>query len=525
MKKAAAFAVLFAIFCVSFSSAETTVTPYGGAGIVSGSCFLLEADGKKIIIDCGIFMETGAGEGNHDSQNFYMPEELINADALILTHAHLDHSGRIPLLINKGFKGNIYSTQATKELALLLFRERNGLDLIERKWFWSQSQRNKSVDSGKSAVIHWTDNCRRNIKSAGESAKIMPLSEIEKKEGASFRLCKECSAKEAEGIEKFFITKEYGEETPFPETSSSDTVKFKFINAAHIPGSASVLFEINDRKILFSGDLGSGYSKLTGMFDVPEKADIIFTESTYAEKKEKFSKKGFKVFHKDLSDALSKGKIVWIPALSLNRTQKVLYELKLMQDSKELSKEIPIYSVSPSANAVTIAYQKELDKKSGNWFVEDVYKNGTIMPENAKLQPVRRYDTQMILFSSSGDMDKGMSAGLVSKLVPEDGVFIMSVNYVSPSSNAGKLLSGKNIDGLKTHAKIKKYEIFSDHPDFDMLKKWFANQDKTAKIFLTHSDEKSSSAALKSFKRSGYKNVFRPQAEEKIDCEILNGAL
>ncbi|MCL2390177.1 MAG: MBL fold metallo-hydrolase [Endomicrobia bacterium] len=516
MKKLTAF-----IFILIFSVivwADVTVTPYGAAGMVSGSCFLLEAEGKKIIIDCGLFMEDNDNEENSDSKNFYMPEELINADALILTHAHLDHSGRIPLLINKGFKGKIYSTRATKELALALFRERNGFDLIERKWFWSQSQKNKSVDSNTSVVIHWKDNCRKNIKTIEESNKIMLLSEVKKEERVPFRLCKECSAKEAENIEKFFITKEYGEESLFQEISFPEGINFKFIDAGHVPGSASVMFAIKGRKILFSGDLGSGYSRLNGMFDIPQKADVIFVESTYAGKRENFSKKGYDIFRKDLEEALSKGKIVWIPALSFNRTQKVLYELKLMQDAKMLSENISIYSVSPSANAITSAYQKELLKNTGEWFFEDVYKTGTILPENTRLQPVRSYDKQMILISSSGDMDKGMSGKFVSKLVPKDNVFIMIVNYVRPSSNAGKLLAGKGLAGVKTRAKIKKYEIFSDHPDFDTLEKWLSKQNKDAKIFLIHSDDKNSSAALKSLKRSGYKNVFKTRTEEKIDC-------
>ncbi|MCL2484741.1 MAG: MBL fold metallo-hydrolase [Endomicrobia bacterium] len=509
MKKFIAF-----IFILIFSVvvwADTTVTPYGAAGTVSGSCFLLESGGKKIIVDCGLFMEDD-GEDDFDKRNVYIPQELIQADALILTHAHLDHSGRIPLLISKGFEGNIYSTPATKELALTLFRERNGLDLIERKWFWSQSQKNKSLASHNSVVIHWANDCRKNIKTTEESSDTMLLSEVEKEAGVRFRLCKECSAVEAKNIEKFFITKEYGEDTEL-----SDTVIFKLINAGHIPGSSSIMFTAGNKKILFSGDLGSGYSRINGMFEIPEKADFVFVEATYG-RKESFSEKGYDIFRHDLEQALSDGKIVWIPALSFNRTQKLLYELKLMQDSGKLSKKIPIFSISPSANIITDAYQKELSEKSGDWFTEAFYESKTLLPENTRLQPVRSYDRQMILFSASGDMDKGMSEKVVPKLIVKEDVFIMIVNYVSLSSIAGKMLAGKNIEGVKPRASIKKYEIFTDHPDFTMLKKWLSNQTGNTKMFLIHSDAKTLPQMIKLLKKNGYKSVSKTAVGEKIYC-------
>lgn len=120
--------------------ADISVTPYGAAEIVSGSCFLLDTGAERIIVDCGLFMSSSGEQGIEPfdlekSLNLKIQKELIDAKALFLTHAHLDHSGRIPLLIYEGFKGKIYSTKATKELSIALFKERNGFDLIKRKWF------------------------------------------------------------------------------------------------------------------------------------------------------------------------------------------------------------------------------------------------------------------------------------------------------------------------------------------------------------------------------------------------------
>jgi len=514
MKRITAFVISFIIFSASFSAAGITVTPYGAAGGVSGSCFLLEAGGKKIIIDCGIFMNGEDNEAGDAQRNMNMPDELINAAALVLTHAHLDHSGRIPLLISKGFKGKIYCTPATKELVTALYRDRNGLDLVKRKFYWSRTQRMKAENDSSSYVIaHWTGGCRKNIKAAEYSDQELSVSELSKSKDANFLLCRDCCTEESKKLADKFVTAEYGEEVVL-----ADNVRFKFINSAHIPGSASVIFSLNGKKILFSGDIGSGYSRLSGSFEVPEKADAVFTEATYADDKSKQSMKDYDVFRTDLMRALSEGKLVWIPALSLNRTQKVMHELALMQDAKILSQHVPIYSVSPGANDISSIYQKEASKREGSWFVKEVYDRGAIIPENAKLQMIRNYDKQMILFSSSGDMDKGKSAQLLEQLAPRKDVFIMIVNYVPPESNAGRLLSGKSTSGgIEGEAKIKKYDIFSDHPGFEMLRKWLSNQDKSVPVYLIHSDEKTAAKMLKMLSKKGWKNVSIAEEMNKIE--------
>ncbi|AKL98396.1 MBL fold metallo-hydrolase [Endomicrobium proavitum] len=497
---------IFLIFA-SFSFAEVSVTPYGAAGVVSGSNFLYEAADKKILIDCGIFM---AGEGD----NLFFPPEVLNADALILTHAHLDHAGRTPLLLDKGFKGNIYSTPATKEIVLNLIANRSGLDLISRRWYWSANQAQKAKDFGNTVVIHWTDGCASGIKNIEYSESEMLSADICAKENIKFVLCKDCSKIEADKIAKRFVTVEYSSPVAIFEN-----ITFELLNAAHIPGSASVLISAENKKVLFSGDLGSGFSRLTGTFNPPSEADVIFMESTYANDSQELNFESYEKFQKDLAKAISKNKIVWIPALALNRTQKILYELNLMQKNGTLSKDVPIYSVSPSANAATNLYKKEIENKTGNWFLPEVYENG-LLPAGAKLQPVRNYDKQMVLISASGDMSLGMSAGIVNKLIPKKDVFIMIVNYVRPDSNAGRLLAGKPLqDGIKSKAEIKKYDIFSDHPGFEAVKYWLSNQSKSAGVYLIHC-EKSTAQNMKTLlEKEGRTNIFIPEQGQKIICD------
>ncbi|MDR3256898.1 MAG: MBL fold metallo-hydrolase [Endomicrobium sp.] len=484
--------------------ADVSITPYGAASTISGSCFLLEVEDSTFLVDCGLFMSDESNSiDDAELKNRQIQPELVKTKALFLTHAHLDHSGKIPLLIQKGFDGKIYSTQATKELALALFKDRNGFDLIKRKWFWSKSQKERAQKNNSIVVAHWTNGCKGNIKSVEYSKDEKFLNDLEEKENIKFLLCKNCCEEETAKIEEYFVTAKYNEDIKI-----SDNFKVKFINAGHIPGSASFIFTVENQKILFSGDLGSGYSRFNGEFDIPETVDLIFMEATYGIGKNECGVKQYKLFRNDLEKALAAGKIVWIPALSFNRTQKILYELKLMQDEGSLPKDIPIYSISPSANGITALYQKEVEERGDGWFLNDVYQTGSILPKNTKLQIIRNYTSQMIVFSASGDMDKGKSLQLLPRLLPRRDVFVMIVNYVSPQSNAGLLLkNGKTRSGIKSLAKIKKYDVFSDHADFDGLQKWLSKQNKDVEIYIIHSNEKNTHDMVKFLKSKGWQKV------------------
>ncbi|MDR2399107.1 MAG: MBL fold metallo-hydrolase [Endomicrobium sp.] len=514
------FPLLFILLAaLSQLFADISVTPYGAAETVSGSCFLLDLNSEKFIVDCGLFMPDAQNQSIKNSNpvedsnlNLQIPKDLINAKALFLTHAHLDHSGRIPLLIHKGFKGKIYSTRATKDLTLTLFKERNGFDLIKRKWFWSESQYEKAQEKSRTVAAHWRQECKRNIKAIDYSKDEILLKDLEKNRGVKFLLCKNCCEIEAEEISESFITVKYDE-----EIKVTDSLKIKFINAGHIPGSASIICSADQEKVLFSGDLGSGHSKFNGEFEIPEPVDLVFMEATYGGKVTSNISREYNLFRKDLKNALESGKTVWIPAFALNRTQEILYELKLMQDDGYISTKVPIYSVSPSANAVTSLYQKEILSKEeesqeyseDDWFLDSVYQEKSILPENTRLQMIKNYKMQMILFSASGDMDKGKSEQLAPIMLSDKNVFVMIANYVSPTSSAGLILQNKKPYFLikKIAAKVKKYNVFSDHADFEMLQKWLSKQDKNVKIYVIHSDKKNTSQVIDLLHHKGWTKV------------------
>jgi metallo-beta-lactamase family protein len=423
--------LLISILISSVVSADIYVTPFGAAGMVSGSSFLVERAADSVIVDCGLFM---GEDSDSNKRNLKIPPKMLAADFLILTHAHTDHIGRVPFLFSKGFKGKVYSTKATRQLAFT---------------FWTKGKKQ---------------------------------------------------------IQPFYTAIDYDDKTKL-----FDKFYFTLSNSAHIPGSASILFEIDGKKILFSGDLGSGFSKLSGQPEIPSQADIVFIETTNAAIEQSFNEDDIETFHKDLLKALAKDKIVWIPALSFNRTQKILYELKTMQDDGSLDKDIPIYSLSPSANRINVLYEKQIKDKKAAWFTKEIYKKGTILPVNLQTKKPE-FDKKMIVLSSSGDMDMGMSKQLLKLFLPRKDVFVMIVNYVSPTSAAGKLLQNKKMD-------IHRYGIFSGHPDSAGLLRWLSKQNKETSIYLIHGDKNAIVTMLDLLKENGWKNVKIAQLEKRIDIK------
>jgi metallo-beta-lactamase family protein len=495
--------ILFILTFVSPAFSLISVISYGGAQTVSGSSFYIDRSSDSAIVDCGVFMNE---REFFDKKNYEIPQNLINAKSLVLTHAHSDHIGRVPLLFAQGFNGKIYSTEATKDLSLFFFREGRGFELIKRKYFWFKNKNGKN-----NRVLHWRLECMDSSKTVEMVKTPMLLGQVQSVYKENFYLCNKCLDYEVKDMEKLFVVLPYNQRSEI-----FNDFYITLVDAKHVPGSASVLFEIDGKKILFSGDLGSGFSKFNGPSDPAPRADYIFMETTNGVNSF-INDGGFEVFRKDLLKALDEKKIVWIPALSFNRTQRILYELKIMQDRGELDESIPIYSLSPSANKINAIYEREIKKGGGTWFVKDIYQQGDIFPKNLKTQMPKTFSSSMIVLSSSGDMDMGVSVRVFERLVPRKDVSIKIVNYVSPNSMAGQLLNKSNTRYKDLDIDIKKYSVFSGHADADGLLKWLSNEDKNVRIYLIHGQKDEIEKMEKFLSIRGWKNVKAAQIEKRIE--------
>ncbi len=291
------------------------ITLHGAAGEVTGSAYLIETSRARVLLDFGMFQGSArAAEKN------CVPEGLApkGLDAVLLTHAHLDHTGRLPLLIKGGFRGPIYATDATRDLAGLIMH-----------------------DSAK-VQQHDIERVNRKRQRAGE-APLEPLYHHE----------------EVERALALFQRVEY--ERPF---RVAEGITGRLVEAGHMLGSASIQLTIEEgarsRKVVFSGDVGPRGLALVRDAVPFKQADLVFLESTYGDRDHKPPKETLEEFREIIEGAVGRGARILVPAFAVGRTQQILFHLEELFCAGTL-KPFPVYLDSPMAIAATRLYQQHPD--------------------------------------------------------------------------------------------------------------------------------------------------------------------
>ena len=289
------------------------VTSYGAASTVTGSCHLLEIGSVRILVDCGMFQ--GEGElKNYEDFGF----EPYSIDYLIMTHAHIDHVGRVPKLIKEGFKGEIIATKATFDIAKIMLLDSAGIIEEEYHTLYKKAQR-----CGEEEMVKEPLYLKEHVEKIYEAEHIIA---------------------------------EYQKTIPL---KSGITITLG--NAGHIMGSAFAVisydeFEIQ-RTIVFSGDLGSKERLIIDGLDFVKKADLLFIESTYGDRNHKPLARSIDEFKEAVTTTIKNGGNVLIPSFALERTQEVLWILHEMYKAKELPK-CRVFLDSPLAIKATELYKK-----------------------------------------------------------------------------------------------------------------------------------------------------------------------
>ena len=283
---------------ISFHGADKNVT---------GSCHLVECAGKRVLIDCGLYQGQKEITAENTGDFGFDP---ANIDFLVLTHAHLDHCGRIPLLVKRGFQGEIITTSASRELARLVMLDSAGLQEEDARY-----KRRKARRKGK------------------DESDIHPLYTT---------------------LDALNATDFFGRKASYNQPIQlAQGIQVTFYEAGHILGSASVLLELeekdNKRRILFSGDLGySGRAILRDPADPPE-ADIVVIVSTYGDRQHKLLKPSIEELYDAITTTHVRGGNVIIPTFALERAQEILYYLREGVEDGSLNKHLPVFLDSPMA--------------------------------------------------------------------------------------------------------------------------------------------------------------------------------
>ncbi len=449
---------------------------YGATREVTGSNYLLENGDLKFLVDCGIFQ----GElEDHNQYFYYNPAEI---DFVILTHAHLDHSGRIPLLIKKGFKGKIFLTSSTAELTHIL---------------WMDSVKLMRED---------VERINKKRKRSGKK-EIEPL----------------FTEKEVEIAEGLFVPISYD------DMITEKNVRFRFRDAGHILGSSSVEIWENNTKIVFSGDIGQKDNVIEGVHSFIEDSDYVVVESTYGDRLHKSLEDTRKEFREVIIDAVrSRGKIL-IPSFVVDRAQRIIYELFLLREEGVLPKNLPIFFDSPMGEKVTDVYKKYEALLGGE--IIKFYKDGInplnfpnlkyiSTPEDSK--KLNEVD-HAIIIAGSGMCTGGRILHHIKHNIWKDNTHIIFVGYQGRKTLGRAIVEGaKRIslfgESIHVNAKIHTLNGFSSHADYKDLLDWVLNFKSNPFIFITHGEEESALNFAKRLESYG-KETYVPELGESADLK------
>jgi metallo-beta-lactamase family protein len=457
----------------------------GGARTVTGSQHLLSINGKKILLECGLFQGRRKDTYEKNKSFKFDPKEI---DALILSHAHIDHSGNIPNLVKNGFDGPIYATPATVDLCDIMLKD-------------SAHLQEKDVE--------WINKKRKNKNQAPEEALY--------------------SLEDVENALNNFAKVEYNTVTEiFPG------IILTFQDAGHILGSAGILLEIEEegKKIRFgfSGDIGRHETPIIRDPDYLRDLDVLIMESTYGNRIHTHSDEVEEEVAKVIREVYDrKGKII-IPAFAVGRTQMLVYVLHKLFDQDRIP-ALPIYVDSPLAVNATKVFKDHpecFDRETSRIFLEsgdDPFGFGrlkyiTTVDQSKELNEIH---DPMIIISASGMAEGGRILHHLANNIGNPKNLVLFVGYAAEHTLARKIMDGMdrvNILGEEHSVKchIKTMDYFSAHADQNELLDYLKlNPQKRLKnIFLVHGEEEQALPLKEKILQKDYKNVGFPVSEEKF---------
>lgn len=434
------------------------LTFLGGAGTVTGSKIVLEIDHKKIMIDCGLFQ----GLKELREKNWEkLPINLNEIDFVLLTHAHLDHSGYLPVLAKDGFKGKIYCTSATKDLTRIIL-----------------------LDSGK---IQEEDAKRANEYKYSNHSPAKPLYTIEDAKLAISKLT-------AINFDEWFII--------------NDSIKFKFSNSGHILGSAFIVLNINGKILVFSGDIGRKKPILLPHYKYIEQADYLVIESTYGNRiHEKVSIEEQLLEY--ITTTYAKKGILIIPSFSVERAQEIIYLLSKLKNEKLLP-NIPIYLDSPmGVNATEVYFKHKNDHKLSDDDINNMLSTVHLVSEISESKEIVNDNNPKIVIAGSGMITGGRVLHYLDKLISDKKNSVLIVGFQAEGTRGKSLLAGDTeIKFFGEYHKIKadvfKINAFSGHADQTELLDWLSHFKKPPILtFINHGEPHQSQAF-----RTKIKTVF-----------------
>ncbi|MBA3439352.1 MAG: MBL fold metallo-hydrolase [Pyrinomonadaceae bacterium] len=435
---------------------------WGGVGTVTGSKYLLEAGGRRVLVDCGLFQGLKELRERNWQEPPFDPQSI---DAVIITHAHIDHTGYLPRLVAHGFDGPVYCSRGTADLLKILLPDAGRLQEEDADY---RNRYNLSRHS-PALPLYTEDDARRALKlikpipNTGESV------EVAKGIAAGFRI------------------------------------------AGHILGSSLVLVEINDtgegvgRRVLFSGDLGHHNQPIIPDPVVPPACDYFLVESTYGNRLHD-PEDPKDILARIINDAAERGGPVLIPAFAIGRTQELLYLIRELEDEERIP-VLPVRVDSPMAAAATQIYNnrpEEHDEDYASVLAERRHplRTGSMITTSSREESKRLNDEHgsRIIISAAGMMTGGRVLHHAQRMLPDPNATVVFVGYQAAGTTGRRVLDGeREVPIFKrpvpVRCRIERIGGFSAHADWREILGWLEGMTTPpVRAFVTHGEPEAASA-------------------------------
>jgi metallo-beta-lactamase family protein len=460
---------------------------WGGVGTVTGSKYLVESGKGRVLVDCGLFQGLKELRERNWQEPPFDPRSL---DAVLITHAHIDHTGYLPRLVQQGFRGPVYCSRGTADLLKILL-----------------------PDSGR---LQEEDADFRNRHNLTKHKPALPLY-TEKDAFASLEL-----------LEPLANTGESVQVAP--------GIRAGFRVAGHILGSSLVLLELDHagadgkgRRVLFSGDLGHYDQPIIRDPVPPPSCDYLLVESTYGDRLH--DPEDPKVaLARIINDAAQRDAPVLIPAFAVGRTQELVYLIRELEDDKAIP-VLPVSVDSPMAAATTAVYARRTEEQDEEYASvlrqqRHPLRTHSMMTASSRQESKKLNDAQgaRVIISASGMMTGGRVLHHAMRLVPNPEATIVFVGYQAAGTTGRRILDGElevKIMGqwIPVRCRVTKIGGFSAHADYGEVLQWLAGMKSgvPSRTFLTHGEPEAANAMAGHIKERFGWNVHVPQYGERVE--------
>ncbi len=432
---------------------------HGADRDVTGSCHLLEAGGKRLLIDCGMFQ---GGRELEEENSAPLGFEAAAVDFLLLTHAHLDHSGRLPLLARRGFRGEIIATAATRALAQIVMQDAAHMAEEDANW------RTRQARDGKPVAALYTQ------------------------------------ADVATALERFGRPAAYG-----AELELAPGLRVSFHDAGHILGSAHVLVQVTEggrtRRVLFSGDIGGAGRPIIRDPDPPA-AEIVLMETTYGDRSHRSPAASVAELIEVIGTTIARGGNVVIPSFALERSQEILYSLRAAIVAGALPAQLPVFLDSPMAVSATEVYRAHpecYDAEAAALIAGGADLFGfpglRLVRASSDSIAINRIVGGSVIIAGSGMATGGRVRHHLVNNLPRSDASIVFVGFAARGTPARRIIDGARSimlfgEEVPVRAQVHTINGFSAHADQGELLRWHARAGGAERTLLVHGEQGAMSA-------------------------------